>query len=207
MASSNTHSVSATIFAVVLAAGQSTRFGGRKLTHILDGKPLIRHALEAAQSAFAGNVVLVTGHDSESVVASSNGLADVVVFNPDFASGQGSSLAVGSRACCDDADAIIVMLADQPLVDADALRRVVSAWNGDDQEIVVSDYGEATGPPALFGKASFKKLGELTGDVGAKDIVRSGHFNVVKVDIGSRGMDVDTLQDLRAADQALSLEK
>lgn len=195
------------IYAVVLAAGRSTRFDGRKLTQVLHGKPLLQYALAAAQAAFPGKVVLVTGHDANSVVESSGDLADTVVFNPDYASGQGSSLAIGAKACLNDADAIAVMLADQPLVNEDTLRQLVGCWNQDDRQIVVSDYGDAEGPPALFGKGSFEQLGNLTGDAGAKSVIRSGQFDVAKLDIGSRGLDVDTSLDLQAASQVLSPEK
>lgn len=196
-----------TTYAIVLAAGRSTRFDGGKLTHAFAGKPLLQHALTAAQAAFPGKVVLVTGQDADSVVNAAGNLADHIVFNPDYASGQGSSLAIGARACRDDADAIVVMLADQPLVDAATLERLVSCWGQDPKQIVVSDYGDALGPPALFGRACFDLMSELTGDSGARSIIRSGQFDVVKLSIGSRGFDVDTPQDLQAANQRLSAKK
>jgi len=195
------------IYAVVLAAGRSTRFDGGKLTQTFDGKPLLQHPLTAAQGACPGKVVLVTGHDENAVIESSGGLANTVVFNPTYASGQGSSLALGTRSCRDDADAIVVMLADQPLVDTETLEQLVSCWNQDARQIVVSDYGDAQGPPALFGKACFDLMSELTGDSGARSIIRSGQFDVVRLSIGSRGLDVDSRQDLQAARQLLSAEK
>ena len=202
---SKTHSVS--VFAVVIAAGHSTRFDGGKLTQPLNGKPLLHYSLAAAQGAFPGRVVLVVGHESGSVTEFSGDLADVVVFNPDHSLGQGSSLAIGVRACRDDADAIVVMLADQPLVSEDTLKALVSRWNQDDDQVVVSDYGGAQGPPVLFGKGSYDQLCGLSGDAGAKNVIRSGKFDVVAIDIGSRGLDVDTPRDLQTASQFLSAEK
>lgn len=195
------------IYAVVLAAGRSTRFDGGKLTQPLNGKPLLHYSLTAAQSAFPGRVVLVVGHNSGSVTELSGKLADVVVFNPDYGLGQGSSLATGVKACRDDADAIVVMLADQPLVNEDTLRQLVGYWNQEDQQIVASDFGDALGPPVLFGKGSHDRLCDLTGDSGARSIIRSGEFDIVTVDIAPRGLDVDTPQDLQTASQFLSAEK
>ena len=195
------------IYAVVLAAGHSTRFAGGKLTQLLDGKPLLQHSLAAAQRVFPGSVVLVTGHDSESIVESSAGLADTVVFNQDYASGQGSSLAAGVNACRSDADAVVVMLADQPLIDEDTLKRLTSHWNSNDEQVVVSDYGSAEGPPALFGRGCFDHLCALSGDAGAKSVIRSGRFDVATIDIGCRGLDVDAPEDLQVASQFLSAEK
>lgn len=194
-------------YAVVLAAGHSTRFDGGKLTQLLNGKPVLRYSLTAAQNVFPGRVVLVTGHDSGSVTELSGDLADVVKFNPDHSLGQGSSLATGVKACRDDADAIVVMLADQPLVNEDTLKALVRSWNQEDEQIVASDYGNALGPPVLFGKGSYDQLCGLSGDAGARSVIRSGQFDIATVNIGSRGLDVDTPQDLQTASQFLSVEK
>lgn len=191
----------------MLAAGRSTRFDRGKLAQTLSGKPLLQYSLSAAQRAFPGKVVLVTGHNSGSVTELSGKLADQVVFNPDYSSGQGSSLAAGVKACRDDADAIVVMLADQPLIDAVTLRQLTSRWNQGDNQIVISDYGGAHGPPVLFGKGSYDQLCGLSGDAGARSVIRSGQFDVVTIDIGTRGLDVDTPEDLRTASQFLSAKK
>ncbi len=195
------------IYAVVLAAGHSTRFDGGKLTQPLNGKPLLHYSLTAAQSAFPGRVVLVVGHKSGAVTELAGNLADLVIFNPDYSSGQGSSLAAGVKACRDDADAIVVMLADQPLVSEDTLKALVKCWNRKAGQIVASDYDNAMGPPVLFGMGSYDQLCNLTGDSGAKSIIRSGEFDVVTVDIAARGLDVDTPQNLQTASQFLSAEK
>lgn len=195
------------IFAVVLAAGKAARLGGEKLTHELRGKPLLQYSLSAARTSFPGRVVLVVGHDADSVVESSGELADVVVVNPDYSSGQGSSIATGVSACRDAADAIVIMLADQPLVTADALDQILGCWTGDDRHIVASDYGDSLGAPVLFGKGAFDQLCGLDGDTGAKRVIQSGQFDVTEMAIGTLGFDVDTPQDLETAAQLFSEEK
>ena len=199
--------MSGSIFAVVLAAGRSTRFDGAKLTQDLGGKPLLQHSLAAARTAFPGRVVLVAGHDPETIIESSGGLADVVAINPDYSEGQGSSIAVGVSACRDDAAAIVVMLADQPLITSAVLDQLVEGWTGDGNHIVVSDYGDSMGPPVLFGAAAFDQLCTLGGDHGAKKVIQSGQFDVATIAVGSLGFDVDTPKDLETATQLLSAEK
>lgn len=194
-------------YAVVLAAGRATRFGGEKLTRKLGGRPLLQHSLAAAQAAFPGRVLVVVGHEAEAVIESSGDLANVVVVNPNYSDGQGSSIAAGVRACRDDAAAIIIMLADQPLVTAEVLEQLAAAWNGGENHIVASDYGDSQGPPVLFGRGTFDRLCELDGDHGAKKIINSGVFDVTTVAVGSLGFDVDTPPDLEAASQLLSAEK
>lgn len=195
------------IYAVVLAAGRSTRFDGRKLTRDLDGRPLLQHSLAAARTAFPGRVVLVAGHDAETIIESSGGLADVVAVNPRYSEGQGSSIAVGVSACRDDAAAIVVMLADQPLITPDVLDQLVEGWTEDENHIVASDYGDSKGPPVLFGAGAFDQLCDLGGDRGAKKVIQSGQFDVATIAVGSLGFDVDTPKDLETATQLLSAEK
>jgi molybdenum cofactor cytidylyltransferase len=195
------------IYAVVLGAGRSTRFDGAKLTQDLGGKPLLQHSLTAAQATFPGRVILVVGHSSGSVTELSGGLADTVVINPDYSTGQGSSIAIGVSACRDDADAIVIMLADQPLVTPDVLRQLVEGWTGDENHIVASDHGDSMGPPVLFGAGTFDQLCNLGGDRGAKKVIQSGQFDVATIAVGSLGFDVDTPKDLETAAQLLSAEK
>jgi molybdenum cofactor cytidylyltransferase len=199
--------VKGSIYAVVLAAGRSTRFDGKKLIQDFGGRPLLQHSLAAAQAAFAGRVVLVAGHESGTIIASSGGLADRVVINTRYSEGQGGSIAAGVRACRDDAAAIVVMLADQPLITTNTLAKLVASWTGKDQHIVASDYGDSQGPPVLFGKGAFDQLCELGGDHGARKVIQSGDFDVATIAVGSLGFDIDTPQDLEAASQLLAAEK
>jgi len=195
------------IYAVVLAAGRASRFDGDKLTRSLGGKPLLHYSLTAAQAVFPGRVLLVAGHEPEVIIESSGGLATQVVINPDYLAGQASSIAVGVRACRDDADAIVIMLADQPLVTPDILKRLAAEWTGNDDHIVESTYGDSQGPPVLFGKDAFDQLCELDGDRGAKAVIQSGKFEVTSIAAGSAGFDVDTPKDLEVESQLLSAEK
>jgi molybdenum cofactor cytidylyltransferase len=199
--------VTGKVYAVVLAAGQSSRFGGKKLTRNLGGKPLLQLPLAAAQAAFPGNVVLVAGHEADAIIESSGGLANHVVVNPDYSEGQGSSIAAGVRACRKDADAIAILLADQPLVTSEILERLAAEWTGDERHIVASGIGDSLGPPVLFGKGAFDKLCELDGDVGAKKLLQSGEFDVARIAVGAASFDVDTSQDLEVVSQLLATEK
>ncbi len=192
---------------MVLAAGRSTRFDGKKLLQDFGGRPLLQHSLAAAQAAFPGRVVLVVGHASETIIASSGGLADRVVINTRYSEGQGGSLAAGVRACRDDAAAIVVMLADQPLITTSTLAKLVASWTGKKQHIVASDYGDSRGPPVLFGKDAFDQLCELDSDHGARKVIQSGDFDVAAIAVGSQGFDIDTPQDLKVASQLLAAEK
>jgi len=196
------HQSQAAVHACVLAAGTSTRFGETKLVRHFRGKPLVQRALLAAQGACKGCVTLVVGHDEEAVAEASAGLSDNVVVNRDYQRGIGTSISTGIHACRDGADAILIVLADQPLVTTAHLSQLIDHWSGADDEIIASAFEGIVGPPILFPKKAFDALCNLNGDTGAKKILSNDEFHVRSIDIPAAGMDVDTPDDLRRLDQS-----
>ena len=183
---------------VMLAAGRSERFGTAKLLAEYRGKPLLHHALSAAQGACPGDVCLVVGHNAHEVGDSAAGLADQVITNADFATGIGSSIACGVRACRRQCDAIVIMLADQPLVSASHLVEVVNRWTGKQNEIIASRFSGISGPPVLFASALFDQLEDLHGDVGAREILHRSSSILRTVEFEAAAIDIDTPEDLEA---------
>jgi len=185
------------IYSIVLAAGESRRFGATKLLAQLDGKSLLEHALSAAQSACPGNVCLVVGHESQDIAHEASSRADLVVENSDYRSGVGSSIACGVSACQPNADAVVVMLADQPTIEASHVHALIDAWSGEADEIVLSTHAGIQAPPTLFGKRAFGKLSALSGDHGARSVVESGHYTIRTVAFAEPAIDIDTEGDLQ----------
>jgi molybdenum cofactor cytidylyltransferase len=186
------------LYAVVLAAGQSRRYGSSKLLDELHGTPLLRHALAAAQEACPGNVVLVTGHASESITASAAGLADQVVLNAEHRSGIGSSIAKGVSHLFGEAAAVIIILADQPLITAAHIGEIVQKWGSDPDAIVATRFSGTEGPPVLFGQRYFGQLSKLAGDAGAKHVLQSHPSAVRTVEFEPAAIDIDKPSDLEA---------
>jgi molybdenum cofactor cytidylyltransferase len=185
------------IYCVVLAAGESRRYGRTKLLEAYRGKPLLRHALEAAQIACPGRVCLVTGTDADAIHHAAGGLADTVVHNPAFKSGISSSIRSGVGACGEHADALLIVLADQPLVTAGHLSTLIETWESETSKIVVSAYSETIGPPVLFGRSYFGQLSELSGDSGAKSVLREHRASLRPVSFEPAAIDIDTPEDLQ----------
>jgi molybdenum cofactor cytidylyltransferase len=196
------HSSRLVVRACVLAAGTSARFGQTKVTQNLHGKPLVQHALLASQGACEGRVTLVVGHDDAAVIAASSGHSDNIIVNRDYQQGIGSSISAAVRECRDGADAILIVLADQPLVTAAHLSQLIGHWSGAVNEIVASAFEGVVGPPILFPKKAFAALCELQGDTGAKEILSSDAFHVRSIDFPPAGTDIDTPEDLRKLDQS-----
>ena len=185
------------IYCVVLAAGESRRYGRTKLLETYRGEPLLRHALRAAQDTCPGRVCLVTGNDAEAMNRAAGELADTVVLNAEFESGMGTSIRAGVGACSEQADAVLIMLADQPLVTAEHLASMIETWKSDSSKIVVTAYRETIGPPVLFARSHFGELTGLSGDSGAKPILNKHAAVVRSVRFEPAAFDVDTTADFK----------
>lgn len=187
-----------TAAAVVLAAGGGRRYGGPKQVAVLDGRPLVVHAVDTALAAGLQPVVVVTGGDSGRVAGLLAERADVaVVANPDWASGQASSLRCGLDAL-DALDAgvavAVVLLADQPRVAPAAVRAVAAAALAG-APIARARYADGPGHPVALARGVWDAARALRGDTGARalfDVV-----DVVEVSVpGTVPGDVDSADDL-----------
>lgn len=147
------------VAAVVLAAGASTRLGRNKLLLDLGGEPLVRRAVRCAADARLDPVVVVLGHEAERVRDALVGLPCETVVNPDHAMGAGASLRAGvARAAATRADALVLTLADMPLVTPEMIATLVLRWRETRARLVVSRYGDAQAPPTLFSRSLFAEI-------------------------------------------------
>lgn len=185
------------VYALVLAAGSASRFGATKQLVEIDGLPLVRRAANAAAAACSTRIVLVVGHDWQAVYQA--GLPDggFLVHNDRYADGLGSSISRGVCSVRHAANAVLVLLADQPRVTADHLRALIDTWSGAADEIVATAFDGAMGPPVLFARECFEDLANLTGDNGGKHLLSDPRFRTRAVEFGPAAIDIDTKDDLR----------
>ena len=162
-----------------------------------EGEPLVRRIAAAAAEACAGPVVVVLGANADMIAPALSSLASVtIVLNPQWSNGLASSLTAGLSAVFEDprCDAVLVTLADQPLVDAASLRRLVVAFD-DDRRIVASAYDDTIGVPAVFAREHMDDLMHLTGDAGAGSWLRGRLNEVTCIPLGVAALDIDTSSD------------
>ena len=187
------------VSAILLAAGAGSRFGGGKLLAKLGEKPLIEHALDTLSGAPVDEVVVVVGAGAEKLREACEAYGVRVVENQDWAQGQSTSVRTGLRACDPGSRAAIVLLADQPLVGAGAVERLVAAFE-EGARVAVATYGGRPRNPVLFSREVWPLLvAELEGDEGARPFLRRHPELVVRVPCDGVGdpADVDTAEDLR----------
>jgi molybdenum cofactor cytidylyltransferase len=181
-----------TIAAVVLAAGSGSRFAAddHKLLTEFRGRPLVLWAVDAAAGAGLDEVIVITG-----AVPLDDALPRSVtrVHNPMWAAGMGTSLGVAIDTATErDHEAIVVGLADQPFIEAEAWRRVARSSAA---PIVVATYdGKRRNPVKLA--AEVWPLLDTSGDVGARSLMARRPDLVGEVACPGIPADVDTVEDL-----------
>ncbi|AXQ31171.1 nucleotidyltransferase family protein [Solimonas sp. K1W22B-7] len=183
------------VHALLLAAGNASRFGSAKQLALIGGVPLVRHAALAAL-ATGCPLTVVTGAYADEVLAALAGLPLTILRNDDWQQGMGSSLGCGFRhALAGDSAGTLVCLGDQPRVGEAQLRRVIEAWKETPQCIVTADLGDAMGPPCLFPRAWYAELSNWSGPQGARKLLERHAQEVIRVTMPEAAVDVDTRED------------
>jgi CTP:molybdopterin cytidylyltransferase MocA len=189
------------VSAIVLAAGGGSRFGGGKLLARLGGQPIIEAVLDNLREAPVDEVIVVVGADAERLREVCEQYGVRTVANEKWERGQSTSVLAGLRAC--DGEAAVVLLGDQPFVEPEAVERLVAAF-AEGANVAVATYGGKQRNPVLFSREVWPLLeAELTGDEGARSVLRRHPELVVEVPCEGVGdpTDVDTREDLRRLEE------
>ncbi|WP_405151731.1 nucleotidyltransferase family protein [Sphaerisporangium sp. NBC_01403] len=177
---------------LLLAAGRGSRLGTPKAAVEFEGERLVDRGARLLHEGGCHPVVVVLGAVTVQVRAA------VAVRNPDWATGMGSSLRVGLDALPLSAGAVVIALVDQPLIGAEAVRRLIEARRGG-AAVAAATYGGAVRNPVLIGREHFGEVGRLAvGDVGARPFLRAhpGLVTLVPCDDVGDPADIDTEDDL-----------
>ena len=183
--------------AVVLAAGSSSRMGGaQKLVLEFDGRPLVRHAIEAASNGGCHQVVVV--YSSQDVAGAVDGAAELV-FNPEAAAGMSTSLRRGLAALRPDMEAALIVLGDQPLVGSRSVAALLRSWRREGSRPAVAMSATTPQvrwtPPVVLARELWHELEQLHGDSGARQLL-DGHPELLDVvPAAGRPDDIDTPDD------------
>ncbi|HEV2254583.1 MAG TPA: nucleotidyltransferase family protein [Streptosporangiaceae bacterium] len=190
-----------TIAGVLLAAGEGSRFGQPKALVELDGQTLAERGVGLLRAGGAAPILVVTG----AVPLELDGT--LTVDNPGWRTGMGSSLRAALQALTEagrgpesgpDVGAVVVALADQPLVGAEAVARLIAAYRGGASVAVAAYHGQPRNPVLLAREHWPEVIATATGDQGARTFLRTRPELVTLVECGDTGRpdDIDTPADL-----------
>lgn len=189
--------VKESVAAVILAAGEASRFGQPKQLLDWQGEPFVRRVARRALDAGLSPVSVVLGAYAEPVRAAVSGLDVRIVTNPRWAEGQSTSLQAGLGTLPADAGAALFLLADQPQVSAPLLRTLVDTHARTLAPIVAPLVEGRRANPVLFDRETFADLLTLRGDVGGRALFSRYPLEYVPwLDAGLL-LDVDTQEDYR----------
>jgi molybdenum cofactor cytidylyltransferase len=186
------------IGAVILAAGESRRFGGPKQLAMLDGKSLLEHVLELALAAELSPVVTVVPVWLQPPTSLAHATIRWV-RNQSPELGLSHSLRLGFAALPGEVEAAIILLGDQPRVPLADLQALIAARGR--QPIIGLRAGGRIGPPVLVERSHLPIVEEARGDIGLREVLGLHPEWVAAVEVDRHTPDVDTPGDLAGLDR------
>ncbi len=185
--------------AIVPAAGMSTRLGRNKLLLPFKGRPLIAHAVDTLMASDVDEIIVVLGHEADQVRGAIASKGVRFVENPDYRLGLSTSVRAGFAAVPDQTTAIMICLADQPLLEpseVDFLIHALAEAGKANKSIVVPFFRGQSGNPVLV-KATYKALLlAITGDTGCRRVIKQNPDQVLTVEMETDHVvrDIDTIE-------------
>ncbi|MDJ0654547.1 MAG: nucleotidyltransferase family protein [Xanthomonadales bacterium] len=184
------------IWALILAAGESRRLGSPKQQLQWQGRTLLQHAVQTARAVVGEHIMVVLGCQAERL---SRDLDCDWTTNPKWQEGMGSSLALGASRLPEHA-AVLILLCDQPRITVADLAELRDRFLSRPENPAVSVYQQTWGVPVLFPPTWRSRLLGLTGDRGARALLRDQE-NLTRVPMENAAFDVDTPADRQQLEQ------
>lgn len=183
---------------MILAAGESSRFGKPKQLIPFRGKSLLRGIIDAAAEANCSPIAVVLGSSRQQIENDLEKTNVLIVENRNWQQGIGTSIRAGVQLVIDrerDVDAIVLLVCDQPFVDPRVIKKLITLRKKTGKPIVASSYAETLGVPALFDRSCFHELLALDDTRGAKPIILRHRERVTEVMFPEGKVDIDTAED------------
>ena len=184
--------------AVILAAGMSSRMGEAKQLLRLGQNTLLDQVVEIVRGSRVHEIVLVLGHQAETIQKQLAIKNLKIVINQSYQQGMGTSLRTGLDSLSPETNAALIVLADQPFVRAETLDQLIDHYEQSGAQIAIPVYKGFRGNPILLDRSVFPEVMALTGDIGCRAIFGNHVEGIVKVPVEDIGilLDLDTKDDV-----------
>jgi len=196
---------------IILAAGMSVRFGSLKHLLRVGKTTILSMVIDAAVKSDLDRIVLVLGYRSDKIITTiGDHLQDPklhTVINPRYQEGMSGSIQHGLMEIKDEFPSVMIILGDHPLLDTATINILLDRFRSSDKAICVPAYKGSKGLPVCFGKRFYADIMDITGDIGARDIIQKNpdHLLTVELDNPDCFFDVDNNDD--AAELLSRVEK
>lgn len=186
---------------IILAAGESVRFGKPKQLLELNDRFLIEWVLDAALGSRLEKTLLVLGHKQQAILSALGRKArhpDLqVVINPNYQNGQSTSLKAGVEKIQNEFPAVMFILGDQPMLDSETIDSLLVKFWSSEKDICVPVFQGRRGNPVIFSHKFFDLLVKIAGDIGAREIIQNHPQCILEAEIKNPlcFIDIDTQND------------
>lgn len=188
-------SVHEKIAGVILAAGESRRFGKPKQLVDWKGEPLIRYIIRKALDTRLSRIVVVTGAYTDDISKRISDLPITQIHNSGWGEGQSSSIRLAINELGTDINGVIFILADQPRLSVDLIHALLAAHSTTLAPIIAPRYDNQRGNPVLFDRSTFSELLTLSGNQGGREVFDRYSIQFIDWNDSNILVDIDTLDD------------
>ena len=186
--------------AILLAAGESKRMGKPKQLMPLGKSTLLEQAVDNLLDSSVDETIVVVGHQAEEITGKIASRPLKIAINPDYRHGMSTSIVTGLIMVNPRSQAVMLALADQPLVTSRTINQLIDTFNNHDKGIAVPTHRGRRGHPIIFDIKYKAELFKLKGDIGGREIIQNHPDDVLKVAVDSESVisDIDTQDDYQS---------
>lgn len=187
------------ISGIILAAGSASRMGQTKQLLPYEKTTLLGQVVENARQSNLNEIIVVLGHRANEIESTIDLCGTKTVRNMAYQKGQSVSLVRGLEQISPCCDAAMFLLADQPLINADIINRLVTAAQNSISPVIIPYYNDIRGNPVIIARPLFHRLETLTGDTGPRVLFNEFKDMILKVAVSNDAIltDVDTMDDYK----------
>lgn len=179
------------ISAIFLAAGESKRMGKPKLLLPFGSSTILEQAIDNLLNSRVDEVIVIVGDRAQKMIDKIASRPVKIAINPLYHEGMGTSIVKGLSLINDKSQAVMLVLADQPLIDSATINKLIETFLSHDKGIVIPAYQGRRGHPIIFSIKYREALLRLRGDVGGRQIIKEHPDDILEVAVNSQGVNVD----------------
>lgn len=179
------------VSALVLAAGKSERMGQPKQLMPFGTSTIVEQTIDNLLRSDANDLIVVLGYKAEEVREKIADRPVRITVNRAYQRGLSTSIIAGLSLVDEKSQAIMIALADQPVIDSKTINRLINEFNSHDKGIAIPTYRGRRGHPVIFSIKYKEELFHLKGDIGGRQIIREHPDDVLEVAVDSEGINID----------------
>ncbi len=189
------------VSAILLAAGESKRMGKPKLLLPFGNSTILEQAIDNLLNSRVDEVIVVVGYQAQEMIKRIANRPVKIALNPAYHEGMGTSIVMGLNLVDDRSLAVMLVLADQPLIDSDTINRLIEAFLNHNKGIVIPAHKGRRGHPIIFSTSYKEELLGLKGDVGGRQIIREHPDDILEIEVNTQSIniDIDTKNNYRSS--------